>query len=218
MSRNGSGILTGNALFCGALSVACLAAAISKLACNKVVRRVFMSMRAMGLGALSCAISFSAKSKASGINALLLLQHFGQTKSRLGASNNSVRFQPGAFGKFNRKIFNAINDNFARASLVALLLSFGRPSAILWRVWTVIVNAVNAMSIGTLPHVGDKVQKPGFGFNPSVANDNPSSAVVAVKPFLRRIASTLHAFPNGTEWVRWLFHMRIMACNGIGSK
>lgn len=218
MSRNGSGLLYGGAPLGFALAVACLASSDAVVVCNQIVRRVFVSVRAMCFGALSCAISLPSESKTSGINAPLLFQHFGQTKTGISASNNGVGFQSSALGKLNRKIFNAINDNFARASLVALLLSFGRPSTILRGVGAVIVNAVNAVSVRTRPHIGDKVQKPGFWFKPSTANGNATGAVVTVKPLLRRIASALHAFPNGAERVLGLFHMRIMACNGIGSK
>lgn len=218
MSRNGSGTDLSGALLCCAFSVARLAAAISVFVRNEVVRRVFVSLRAVSLSALPSPVRFSSKGQASGVYAFLLAQNIGKPQAICGARNNRVRFDSGAFRKLYGQVLNSINDHLARTSLIALLLRSRRPSAIVWRVWAIVVNAVYAVPVRARPHVGYKVQKPDFGLKPSVTHDNAASAVVAIKLVARRVASALHAFPDGSERVRRLFHVPIMACNGIGSK
>ena len=82
------------------------------------------------------------------------------------------------------------------AASIGNLLQFGCPPAIFWAVWAVIVNSVNRVLLAwRLSHVGNKVLKR----LPSIANVNPSAAILRVVHGLRVFAPVFHARPNAVD-------------------
>jgi hypothetical protein len=69
------------------------------------------------------------------------------------------------------------------------------PTAILERVWAIIVNAVQRHSQLRLAHVGKEVLK----LHPAFANRNASTPVIGEEAVVRIEAPLLHAVPNGMD-------------------
>jgi hypothetical protein len=79
------------------------------------------------------------------------------------------------------------------AALVGPLLSHRRPSAILWRVWAVVVNSVDGvLGRRARPHVLKERLK---AVSPAVADDNAAPAVVREGLVARGVASLAHTTP-----------------------
>lgn len=87
----------------------------------------------------------------------------------------------------------AFSTNGAVVSIAALL-GRGGPSAVLWRVGAVVINAVNRVLSGwSSAHVGDKRS---VGLAPSLADGDTAATVIPIADVALVIAAGFHALPN----------------------
>ena len=78
------------------------------------------------------------------------------------------------------------------AALVSSLLASRSPSAILWRVVPVVVDAIKRQTGRTLPHVGKEILE----FQPSLTHRDTSPAVIIELTDIRVPATPQHCSPN----------------------
>jgi hypothetical protein len=192
MARNGSDQPREKSSFGGSCPVACFAPAESAIACKDVIWRVLMAVRAMCFCALSSAISQPSKRKPRLINPAGFVKKLFKSLAFFGARNNRVRFQSGFFCQLYCKVCLAFNRNFFGDFSIALLLLLRCPSAIFWRVWAVIINALNGSSGRARPHVLQEIFKPAKFRHPSFANVDSPPSVVWISPAVGISASLLH--------------------------
>lgn len=83
------------------------------------------------------------------------------------------------------------------ASVVSLLFS-RRPPAIVWRVWPVIIDAVDGEFKWSWPHIGQKVLER----QPSITDDYSTPAVVKELWMARIGAAVFHLCPSMVFWPR----------------
>lgn len=114
-------------------------------------------------------------------------------------SNYRVTRPPSHFGKLDDLVLRAVNLRHDSDPPIALLFLAALPAAIVRLIALVVVSAVERVTMGTRPHVGDKVAE---GRLPSLANCNAPPAVVCVLPSLWIGASLPHRHPSGIQFVR----------------
>lgn len=85
-----------------------------------------------------------------------------------------------------------------RAAIVALLFLRG-PSAVLWGVGAIVINAVKLMTDRTRPHVG---KEGGEVVTPSLTHGNPAPSPVGVSRMVRVITARLRVAPRIVFWRR----------------
>jgi hypothetical protein len=68
-----------------------------------------------------------------------------------------------------------------------------RPTAVLWRIIFVVIDAIKSHSLRTQAHVRKEIAE---GIAPSVTNSNSSSSVQMISNIGRNEASTLHILPS----------------------
>ena len=74
-----------------------------------------------------------------------------------------------------------------------ILLNFStNPAAVIWRIWALIVNAVNGHILFWYTHICDKIIK-GM---PSITNSDTSTAIVRPAFMVRAIATLVHSLPS----------------------
>lgn len=84
-----------------------------------------------------------------------------------------------------------------RAGIPGLFSASG-PAAILWRVWTVVVNALNSVLVRRpFAHIGEEVFK---RIAPAVANKNSPTAPICKAVVIRVVAALLDAAPCIPLW------------------
>lgn len=111
------------------------------------------------------------------------------------AVNNSRTQRPGMyscyFSPFLQRAGLLIVGYQKIVSLIPRLHFTAGPTAILWCVGAVIVNAINGMIVRTFPHICKEVRK----CIPSFANIYAACAIVFIPWLIRIKASHSHAFP-----------------------
>lgn len=85
----------------------------------------------------------------------------------------------------------------ASLSLIAVLLFVSCPAAIVWRIWTVVIDSIKRQANRPRPHVSEER---GKTIAPSFANKY-SSATIAVESGVSRISTALfHGVPEVIFW------------------
>lgn len=94
------------------------------------------------------------------------------------------------YGYGNKRFYFPFVEDMNVVSLVNALFLSCRPPAIFWRVWAVVVNALNAVFMTwSTTDVRNEVFKRLF---PSLTNKNPSSSIV----FIRLVSWVFASFPH----------------------
>lgn len=192
MSRNGSKKSREKPSFGSFLSMARFALAEAGFACDKVIRRVLVAVRAMCFCALPSAVGNTPKSKTGFVNLAAFAQDFFKGGAILRPRNNGVPLQSRSLRQINHKVSFAFYFNFSCYVAVSLLLFLRCPSAIFWRVWAIVINSLNGSSWRSWPHVLHEVIKPNQLCHPPFANVNAAPSVVWISPVVRVSAPFFH--------------------------
>lgn len=115
-------------------------------------------------------------------------------ETETGALFNHPRFNAVSVGKFDGFVSRPLNCHDNVAPMIALLLRFRGPSAIVRAVRTIVVAPVYGVLGGGLwPHIQQKVFEPTrVWFSPSFTNPNSAHAVVGVAGSGRSMATVDH--------------------------
>lgn len=95
----------------------------------------------------------------------------------------------------NGQAHSIMLDAPIRSSVIRLLFSC-RPSAVLFRITTVVVYSLKRHAIGALAHIKNKLLKT---FPPFLAYFDATRTVILIKLMLRSMASALDILPNGVK-------------------
>lgn len=144
---------------------------------------------------------------------VIRVNNFSKRKPRRRALDNSVCFQLRGIGKLYSFMPSAFDIHVARTPLVALLLTFGRPTAIIWRVVTVVVFALDRRARRAWRHIG---LKRGVVVKPAIAHFNASPAVIFVRNVSRCVATAFHGLPNRVQGRRFFERHINNQCGGLG--
>ena len=83
-------------------------------------------------------------------------------------------------------------------SPIAVLFGRSRPPAIVWRIWTIVIDAIQRiLPVWSAPHV---IEKCGEGAEPSFADSNPAPSPTLIVAAARISATTNHIPPNAQFW------------------
>jgi hypothetical protein len=144
----------------------------------------------------SSASVFVADCKPFVINAARWVKHLSKRQAALSSNNNCVRLHPRFVGQLCSNVLLAFYNNFARYTLIALLLFFALPTTIARKIARIVVNAVKRVSVWAWSHVGYKIVKANFVLRPSLTNgDAPASVVLPLAKLWVR-TSINHGSPN----------------------
>lgn len=102
-----------------------------------------------------------------------------------------VRYANHVSKLFQADIHASVFNNY-RVPSVADLLSCRGPSAVLWRVWSIVVNSVNRGVYWAISHIGQEILKR----MPTLAHGNPTTSVKRVGMIVRVFAPTSHSRPR----------------------
>ena len=92
----------------------------------------------------------------------------------------------------------AVHGNDAIKSGVSILLLLSFPSAVFWRIWSVIIDSSDRMYVGwPWSHIREKILKT---VSPSIAYRDASSSVMLVNRVIRVETTHLHVSPSLIFW------------------
>lgn len=104
------------------------------------------------------------------------------------------RTNAGFLGYGHERLCRAVVNNMNVVALINALLFSRRPSAILWGIWAVVIDAFNAVfGSGPAPHVSKELFERFF---PAITNKNPAPAVVFIRLVGRIAAAFSHVHPG----------------------
>jgi len=162
---------------------------------------ILMPTWAMSFSFVFRSISFSTKSKAGSIIKLFSRNNLIIAKSFFDSCDNRVSFNTGYFSEVERPVFNTINSDKSRHSSIKLLLASSSPSAVIWRVISVVIFSIQCIIIRSVAHIRDKLMKIT---NPFITYGNSSAAIIMVMRIIRVITSGFHRLPAAIKRV-WIF-------------
>jgi len=120
--------------------------------------------------------------------------------------NDGVGFEPSNGRQVHRSISFAFNFKPYSHAPISLTFAAGNPAAIFWRVWAVIVDAVDHHAGRTYAHIRHEIRKR----IPSLANLDSSAAVILPLRVVRIVASAPHTPPKTVKRMRILeWHSRL---------
>lgn len=100
-------------------------------------------------------------------------------------------------GPIAQRHTETVKCNNAIASIVSVLFRICRPSAVIWRIRTVVVDAVNCVARRRpRPHIRPESRKRSA---PALAHDNATCAIVRIATTVRVITALFHAVPCSIE-------------------
>lgn len=134
----------------------------------------------------------------------------------INARKNQVGSHPSDFCPLRCRLGLPIPSKVATCRSVSCLSRASGPLAVLWRVRSIVVNAINLMlTAWSWPHVCDEVRK----LAPSLANDNATSAPLGVSVVVWIFASCFHVQPStilGSKLVKQAMHMALAPGSAVG--
>lgn len=163
----------------------------------RVLLGEFMSFCAMRFRLFFRSACHSAKCEACCEDAPARVKNFRKWQALSRPLDDCVSFEAAQVGQINGLVGYSINHDKPRDSLIALLLSFCRPPAIVRLVILVIIFSVKSEASRLFSHIRNKV----FECLPSFANRDSSSSIVAPLAHRRVFATVEHSLPCVVERV-----------------
>ncbi len=194
MPRDGSDFVL--SLPSGLLGVALPADAPSLGRDPGVFGREFVTFAAVRSSELFRSASPPSKRKSFGIHSSLRRDYLGQRQSLGRSIKDRVGLEAGFLGQICGYVRDTVCHNFPRNALISLLFFAGRPLAIVRIVITIVVNTIEKHSWRSRRHIG---LKEGIA-SPTLADLNPSSAIVFPLAKLRICATLSHINPDMIKW------------------
>ena len=115
-----------------------------------------------------------------------------------GSVDDGVALDSVPLGKFSDHVLDPFNEDKPGAPLVSLLLLSGCPARVLWSVVSIVVDAIQRVTVRTRTHVRSKLMKVS---DPFIANLYTPPAVVLVLAVVRIVAAPFHALPDRIKWM-----------------